>query len=175
MVKRKRKSARKLVLIALSTLSILLLAGFGLAKILDDGSGQGTTAGEDASLKPATSEEKQESESRKEEIVEEQKSQNSADSSSDIKSVTVVITEANSTGVRGYVQGIFEEGGTCTATATQGPQTITKTSTGFQNVSYTQCAPINWAPSLSGGSWTVSLSYKSAAASGRTSRAIEVN
>lgn len=155
---------------AAAALLILLLAGFGIAKVLDDKPTKETTTTPSGALMPATEAEKQESEARKDQIVEEQKSQSSTQSGT--KTVTVVITDASSSGVRGYVQGVFEDGGTCTATATQGSQTLTKSSTGFENVSYTQCSPINW--SLSGGTWTVNLSYKSAAASGSASRTVEV-
>lgn len=131
----------------------------------------GTTAG--TNLTPATAEEKQAAEAHKDQIANQQS--NPDQSSPATKTVPVVITEATKTGVKGYVQGIFEEGGTCTATATQGSQTITKTSTGFGNVSYTQCAPINWDNPLGSGSWTITLTYKSANGQGTASKALEVN
>lgn len=85
-------------------------------------------------------------------------------------SPSLVITEANGSVVRFYVNGVFEDGGTCTATATQGPQTVTRTSTGFKNVSYTQCPPIQW--NLPSGSWEVVVKYKSDTAD--VSRTIEI-
>lgn len=81
--------------------------------------------------------------------------------------VTPTITSANASPISGYVTGVFEEGGTCTATFTKGTTTKTRSSTGFQNVNYTQCAPIT-IPSgfLSAGSWKLTLKYSSNTASG---------
>lgn len=84
------------------------------------------------------------------------------------KSVKPIITSVNDpSSVTGYVPGIFEEGGTCTAVFTKGGTTKTRTSTGFENSSYTQCAPIS-IPSgfLSSGTWTLTLKYSSSEAAG---------
>lgn len=101
-------------------------------------------------------------------------STSSGGNSSNKKSVTPTITSANLGGVSGYVTGVFEEGGTCTATFKKGSTTKTRTSTGFQNASYTQCAPID-IPSgfLSSGTWTLTLKYSSDTAAG-TSAAQEL-
>jgi hypothetical protein len=134
-----------------------------------------TPDGKTVKLKKATDEEKKQSDDNKSDIVKREDAikQNAASPSGQTPS-TVVITNASSSGVRAYVTGVFEEGGVCTATA-QGPQTITKTSAGFQNVSYTQCAPIDWDTPLGPGSWTITVSYKSAATSSTQSTTIEVN
>ncbi len=85
------------------------------------------------------------------------------------KSVKPTITEATRTSIKAYVAGIFEEGGTCTATFTKDGQTLTKTSAGFQNASYTQCAPMDLANDfLSSGKWAVKLSYGSATSAGES-------
>jgi hypothetical protein len=171
MVKRSRR-LRKLTRSPLLLIAVLILflAGLGLGlrhwhKISP------STATSGGSLSPPTSTDKQAAADRKDQIVQQQQNQSAAPASG-TKTVTVVVTEASSSSVKGYVQGVFEEGGTCTATATQGSQTVNKTSTGFQNVSYTQCAPISW--SLGTGTWMVNLSYKSATAAGNSSKTIEV-
>jgi hypothetical protein len=84
------------------------------------------------------------------------------------RSVTPVITSVepgSPATVRGYVSGVVEDGGTCTATFTQtGKAPISATSQGFKNASVTNCTPIT--AQLSSGKWSVSLSYSSAVAEG---------
>jgi uncharacterized protein YxeA len=140
-----------------------------------------TPDGKTVKLKKATAEEKKASDDNKSAIVKRENTikDASANSSGQTPS-TVVITSPSPanpsvSGVRGYVTGVFEEGGTCTATATMGSQTVTKSSVGFQNVSYTQCAPIDWDSPLGHGTWAITLSYKSAATSSTQSTTIEVN
>jgi hypothetical protein len=71
------------------------------------------------------------------------------------------------TTINAFVTGVFEDDGTCTATLTQGAQTITRTSVGFKNASYTQCTPINLsAANLGTSPWSVVVSYSSGTASG---------
>ena len=126
---------------------------------------------------PGTATEKKETEDNKDRIVNEQ--QQTPASSSDTgnkKTVTPIITSSTGS-VRGSVNGIFEEGGTCTATFKKSDTTLTRTSAGFQNVSYTQCAPIAINDGfLSPGTWSVTLSYSSATAEGTSqSQTVEVN
>lgn len=70
--------------------------------------------------------------------------------------------------VDAFVQGTLEDGGTCTMTATKGGQKVTAQSTGRTNVSQTRCENIivDRAKFPSGGTWSVVVSYESAAASG---------
>lgn len=119
---------------------------------------------------PATPAEKNETEDTKSKIVTDQNnaaSSNTGTAAASKKAVTPTITEASKNSVKAYVTGIFEENGTCVATFTKGSTTLTKSSTGFQNVSYTQCAPMTLESGfLSTGSWSVSVHYASAAAEG---------
>lgn len=118
-------------------------------------------------LAPPTKEEKQQSEDSKQKIVDQQKNSNTANSGK--KQVTVTITNATTDNVSSYVSGVLEDGGTCTATFTQGSTTVSRTSSGFSNVSYTQCAPIT--PSLpSGGSWSVTVKYDSSTSGGTSQK-----
>jgi hypothetical protein len=96
-------------------------------------------------------------------------------SSGALKPSTVVITSTSAAGIRAYVNGVFENNGTCTASAVQGVQTYTKTSVGFENVSYTQCAPLNWDTPLGSGSWTITVSYKSTTTESKQTTTLEVN
>jgi hypothetical protein len=151
-------------------LLVLLGCGIYFAKSYFHRSTMTPVTPQGGNLATATEEEKQQAADNKDRIVEEQNNkpqptQNSPTPTPAKKQVTVTITNANKDTVNAYVSGIFEDGGTCTATFTQGSTVVTRTSTGFKNVSYTQCAPI--APNLpSGGTWSVVVSYSSAAAEG---------
>jgi hypothetical protein len=137
------------------------------------------TDGKKITLAPPTQAEKQQADDHKSDLVKNNASLNSTAPASQGVTSNVVITSPSSanpsaSGVRAYVNGVFEEGGTCTATATQGATSVTKSSAGFENVSYTQCAPIDWDSPLGSGKWTITVSYKSAATSSSQSVTIEV-
>lgn len=114
-------------------------------------------------LNPPTEEEKKETADNKDAIANDQQNGNTPTTTTPGQKKSVKPTITNTTGsINAYVAGIFEEGGTCTATFTKGTSSRTKTSAGFQNASYTQCAPISLEPGfLSPGDWTVSLKYTS--------------
>jgi hypothetical protein len=129
---------------------------------------------------PATPSEKQQAIDAKDKIVAQQKnstpSSPTIDTSSNNKKIVYpTITNTNGS-INALVTGVFEEGGTCTATFTKGSGTLSKTSVGFQNVSYTQCAPMNIeAGFLTPGTWSVVVTYSSTSASGSsTSQIMEV-
>jgi hypothetical protein len=127
-----------------------------------------TSSGSSVNLNPPTAAQSADGQSHKDAIV--QKDEQLKDGSNLNSQATVVITEATNTEVRGYISGVLEDNGTCTATATkQGRQTATATSTGFMNVSYTQCAPISWGTTLASGQWTITVSYKSSSTAASSS------
>jgi cytoskeletal protein RodZ len=81
--------------------------------------------------------------------------------------VTPTITSYDSGKVYALVTGVFEEGGTCTATATKsGSQPVIGTSEGFGNSNYTSCTPISL--SLPAGTWSLTVSYSSTKAEGKS-------
>lgn len=133
-----------------------------------------TGDGKTVKLKPPTKQEQQQASDQKSEIVKREAQVNQNGAGSQQKPSTVVIVSASESSVRAYVTGVFEEGGTCTATATQGGQSISKSSTGFQNVSYTQCAPIEWDAQLGSGTWSLTVAYKSASTQSSQTSSIEV-
>lgn len=164
-------------------IAVLVLAGGGayaLHRWRVDHVPPPTITGKDGkkiTLAPPTKDEKKAVEDHKSDLVKQQSADNNTSSGS--VASNVVITSPSSanplaTGVRAYVNGVFEETGTCTATATQGATSVTKTSAGFENVSYTQCAPIDWDSPLGSGKWTITVSYKSPATSSSQSVTIEV-
>lgn len=130
-----------------------------------------TKSGSKVDLSPGTPAEQQQIDKQKGQQTT-QPVTNESSGSQSLKKVSVFIT-STSLPVRAYASGIIEDGGTCTATFTQGTTTISKSSTGLANVSYTSCPPIS--PNLSKGKWSVVVSYKSSTAYGTSgAQSIEV-
>lgn len=153
----KRKNSRiiAIALIALVAVVFLLIRHFGHNDIATTPSG--------VKLAPATAQEKKEVNQNKAKIVQEQQSSNTTTTGK--KQVSITITSASSSSVNAYVTGVFEDNGMCSATFTQGTTAITRTSSGFSNVSYTQCTPIT--PNLpNNDGWSVVVKYSSDAAEG---------
>ncbi|MCA9344957.1 hypothetical protein KC946_03910, partial [Candidatus Saccharibacteria bacterium] len=92
---------------------------------------------------------------------------NSAGDNKAKKAVEPIISNSSDRLVTAYVAGVFEDGGKCEAIFTNGSVEKTKQSVGFQNVSYTQCAPLNLEPGfLTTGTWTLQVKYTSNTSSG---------
>jgi hypothetical protein len=161
------KLSRK-TLIAGGLVIVLLSATAGFFVYRHFNSREVPPAPEGINLGPATKEEKTQSDNAKDAIVANQEAQQNSSNSSSKKTAAVLISSASASNVSSYVTGIFEDGGTCTATFTQAGTTVTRTSEGFKNVSYTQCAPIS--PNLpNAGQWSVVVSYSSSTAEGKSS------
>lgn len=166
--KHSRKFTNKHYLVlVLGIVAILIIAGVALN--LRSGNNQTVTKpsadGLPVNLSPPTKQEKAETEAHKENLT--QPSQ-PAPSENKKKQVTPIITNASKREINAYVPGVFEEGGICTATLTKGDKTVTKTSKGFGNVSYTSCEPINIENLLDAGTWSAIVSYSSNAAEGKS-------
>jgi len=106
-------------------------------------------------------------------------SPNSTPKPAGLQQIVPVITSASQEGqsvvVRAYVAEVFENGGACTATFTKsGQASVSGSSVGFQNASYTTCPPIKVSRGkfLTAGNWTLALSYKSSSAEGSTTQQI---
>jgi hypothetical protein len=137
----KIKSLSKKTLIIIGIVALIIVAGGVLAfvKIRDSNKPLPTSADQPTNtvnFNPPTEQEKSAADERKEAIVNEQNSNNQTPAGSK-KQVVPVITNASQNGVNSYVSGIFEEGGTCTATFTQGAAKFTKTSTAFADATTT--------------------------------------
>lgn len=163
--KNKNYRNKKLLIGSIVAVSVIgLSVGFFMYKSRDNQSVSEVTTdtGQTVNYAPATAEEKKQAEDKKEEIVKQKDQKENATSPSTGK-VIVKPSITNTTGsINAYVSGVFEEGGTCTAIFTKDSTTLTKTATGFQNVSYTQCAPMNLEPGfLSAGQWIVTVKYVS--------------
>jgi hypothetical protein len=122
---------------------------------------------------PPTPQDKADTQARKEALAKQyQQQQSSPQPSPSKQAVTPVITNASQIGqqitVNAYVSGIFEDGGICTASFTQGSLQVTKNSTAFANATTTDCPPIvmNSSEFSSKGNWQVTVAYNSAKATG---------
>jgi hypothetical protein len=173
MAKRKSKKVLSKKLLLIGT-ALLLVVAAGAAYHFTRSSSPAPSTSQNkpnpnpyVNLNPATDQEKQQSQNAKDAIVaqQDQQAQKPADSSGAKAAVTPVITHADSTVVNGYVSGVFENGGTCTATFTKSGDTKSFTSAGFENVSYTSCPPIH-VSGLGSGSWALILNYSSSTSSG---------
>lgn len=168
-MKSKKHTTKKKVLVSALLVFLLVGGGLGAYKFMHRNDVPVTTTERQPTVNysEATAAEKKEADANKERIVKETEEPAPSGTPSQKKAVIPTITQANPNNISSYVSGIFEEGGTCTATFTKGSTTLTKTSSGFQNVSYTQCAPINIESGfLSPGSWSVKVSYSSDTAQG---------
>lgn len=172
MLKKIKDSGSKKRLAVIGLIAIAVIVGGALA-FRHFTANTAPAAPKGVNLAPATPGEKQEAQNNKDRIAASQKdggpttTPSTAPVASGKTQVNVLITSANSSMVTSYVTGAFEDGGTCTATFTQGATVVTRTSGGFKNVSYTQCPPIT--PNLpSGGSWSVVVTYSSNTSEGKS-------
>ncbi len=126
-------------------------------------------------LSPATEDDQKQADERKEQLAD-QEEQNQTPPTN--QKVTPVIISASATSVRGFVPGIYESGGTCTATFTKDGKTVTKQSAATKGATTTDCTPISLtkADFPATGEWTVVLSYKSSTAEGSSaSQKVTIN
>lgn len=163
-----KKTPLKKVVIGL-IIVLVLVAAYGVFHHFTTDAIKTTTSG--VKLAPPTKQEQASGDEQKDTIVNQTKDGQAnpsptATTATGKKVVTPIISYAGSDRLNAYVGGVLEDGGTCTATYTQaGQATIVRTSTGFSNVSYTQCAPIT--PNLpAAGTWSVVVQYSSTSAEG---------
>lgn len=96
----------------------------------------------------------------------------SQNSNNDKKVVQVGVTSSTvangSLTIRAFVQGVIEGTGTCTATLTKAPDTVTASSAGFIDATTTQCTPIsiNLSDFKETGIWNLVVSYSSDTSNG---------
>jgi hypothetical protein len=169
------KSRRQLIKLALLTVLAVLLVGAGACAVflrdkttvkptLPTNGNPDQPTKPYVNLSPPTQQDQQDNQAHKQSLTEQ--SSPTPTGSDGKKVVPVIITSATAQTINGYVTGVFEDGGICTAKLTNSStgQSSTFTSSGFQNASYTSCAPIH--PNVSGSGWSVVLSYSSSTAEG---------
>ncbi len=128
----------------------------------------GTEKSTDINYNPPTKEEIKETEDRKEQLSDPVTPPVTNTSGKVV--VTPVVTNSSQSEVRSFVTGVSEDGGTCTATFTHEALSFSKTSTGFKNVSTTNCEPISLSRSdfSASGKWSVTVSYSSNTSEGKS-------
>ncbi len=138
----------------------------------------------EVNLQPATKEDKKRADDNKQRIIEKDeqlKKQGQRNSSAGKQAVAPAITYAEQYGanieVGAYVGGVFEDGGTCTATFSKVGASFSKTTTGVKNVSSVNCPTMIIPTSAfsTKGAWSVVVSYSSNTSSGSSApKQIEV-
>lgn len=182
MIKHK-KSNKKLLIIVICIVLVLGAGAIYLITRKSNNSSQPSTTTnqtETINLDPPTEADKQRVEDNKQRIIEDSNKTNSQ-ATSGLKQVMPVITYAEQykeqVEVGSYVGGVFEDGGTCTATFSQGSSSFTRSSTGVKGSNNVNCPMITAKASdfPSKGTWNVTLSYSSSTASGSSaSKGFEV-
>lgn len=180
-INKKRLPLQKTALIGLA--SVLLVAGlvflgYTILSNKDDSSlSSSPDSSEDAediiNLDPPTAEDIQRAEDNKDRIVErENATPPTTPPANGKKNVTPVITYAGQYGavveVGGYTDGVFESSATCTATFTKSSHSLVKTVNAVQNTNAMDCPVMlaNTSEFVEKGTWSVTISYNSATASG---------
>lgn len=177
----RQKSTKKRPPLLFIIIGVLLVAGiiggYFYIKNKDDRSKADKT-GTTINYRPATEEEKKQSEDAKDKLVEEQQTQQNSATKDDQpnsgrpSTLTPFISYLEQVGpnieASGYIGGLFEDNGTCTLTLTNGSAKLNKQSKGFKDFNHTSCTPFSFPSSelTKTGTWTVSLSYSSASGSG---------
>ncbi|OGL34605.1 hypothetical protein A3F65_00715 [Candidatus Saccharibacteria bacterium RIFCSPHIGHO2_12_FULL_47_16b] len=162
-----RKLSKKWLLLAVA---VLIVGGF-LFWLSNKGDDDSTTKpGTSVNLEPPTKEEKDQVQKYKEQLADRGSSTSNTSqpsTASGKKSVTPFISswgqnQSNDVEVRGYVEGIYEDGGTCTAALTKDGQQVSQSRTSVANAQNTSCGLITVPRSkLSPSVWSITLSYSS--------------
>lgn len=155
----KKAKSKKAVFIILA---IILLAGAatGAHYLLADNS---ETLKSSSKYTPPTKEEKQQVEDHKDQLEKENDQPGAPESSA----TSVIITYANqqdqSIIVSSYVNGIIEQGGTCTVKLTKAAQDIVRSATALLDAKHTTCPTITIPRSdfSESGDWSLIVSYNS--------------
>ena len=96
-------------------------------------------------------------------------SQASATNSDGKKVATPIITSYDQQEVRAFVNGVIEDGGTCTATYTHGGDVVTASSKGISDAGHTTCGPMKLVgPVNIQGDWSVTVTYSSSGYYGKS-------
>ncbi len=134
---------------------------------------------------PPTSEEVENSQNAKKDILSEDRKSNKNTSNDEqtttLKKVTIGVSHADvvedNVEIRAFVEGVVEGTGTCTATLTKsGSQPVTKSSKAFVDASTSQCQPIFIPLSQfnQDSTWTLVVTYNSPTSTGMSEK-IPVN
>lgn len=138
------------------------------------------TQAQDINFDPPTAEDAQRAADNKQRLTDQPSQPNASPGTK--KSVKPTITGAGQYGevveISSFVGGVFEDGGTCTATFTSGGTSFTSSVQAVSNVNTVNCPTIsvpisNFNPR---GTWSVTISYSSNTAAGTSDpKQVEVN
>lgn len=182
---RQNKKSQKIALISAAVVVAISGVGYAVYRARDNKTAQNTD-NSTINQAPATEEEKQQAEDNKDRIaadIDKNKSENQSQNGTQAPTKSngaVTITYAGQYGdqveIGAFMSNVFEDGGTCKATLTNGGTTITKETKGFKDVSSTTCTPfIIPGNELSAGSWKIKVQYSSNTVTGESGeKTIEV-
>jgi len=97
-----------------------------------------------------------------------------------VTSANVLITDAGqydtAIEVRGYIDNVYDNTGTCTAMFTKGSLQVTKTNPGFKDAKTTQCGALDFTRDQfkEAGTWQLTLSFKSPSIEGSATKSVEI-
>lgn len=181
--KRAKLPAKKIALFALFTLFVALvlfgLDRYGVVNLPFIGKEESQTTSDDINYGPPTKQELEETESFKQNSTKEPDKKQTTDTAQ-TKSVTPVISSwGQSAGdgnveISGYVDGVYENGGTCTLTLEKSGKRVSQSQSAALNAQNISCGFISIERSkLDPGEWTATLAYSSNTASG-TSQPVKI-
>jgi GH25 family lysozyme M1 (1,4-beta-N-acetylmuramidase) len=170
-----RHNRKKIILVILLVVAVLITAYF---IVIRDNNNQGDKPRPTNTINydGPTEEEKKAGDIQKEADKQRQEINNSAPP----QTANIVIVDSSqydsTIEIRSYVSNVYEDGGTCKATLTNGSKTVSKTSTAFKDATTTQCEPIDIPRSefTSTGDWKLVLSYSSSKIQGETNGSVRI-
>lgn len=176
------KKNKKTIVIVLSIVAMVLVIASAVYFIFFNKPATtfpGTAGVSEVNYDPPTDEEKQSGNDQKEAVVEQDKldTQGTTNTQADVFiSDASYYSDSGVVEVRGYITNIYEDGGQCTATLTQGTHSVSQTSTGFKDATTTQCGAINIPRSKfpAGGTWNLTLTYNSTTAKGSSAANVQL-
>lgn len=179
-----QKPSKKLTFIAITLVALAAISVFYI-KNNSNNEQPKNPAGiqDDINFTPPTAEDKQRVEDNKQrnvardEALKDQTPQQPNTKRSVIPTITYAGQYGQAVEIGGYVNGVFEDGGTCKATFSQSTNSFIKSVTAIKNTNSVDCPVMsaNTNEFSSKGTWTVSITYISATAEGTSeSKQIEV-
>lgn len=169
------KINKKIIITAIG----IILIGAGVAYALNSNpeTPSPTTNQSTDNQAQTTEQQNEEANQKKDEVVNSQENQQPKPTPTPVttkKPITPVITNAGQYGsrveVRAFMPSIYESGGTCTATFTQGTKKFSRQTEGIKDATTTRCdvflVPLS---DFSSGDWKVIVTYNSSIYSGSSS------
>lgn len=160
---------QKKVIIGTLVILLLFVGAFFIFKYEKDSSSR--SQDNQVNYNPPTEEEQKAADTQKEKNLQREQID---ESSPQTQNANIVIVDAsqyeNIVEVRAYVSNLYENGGKCTATLTNGNLTVRKASDAFKDATTTQCGAIDIPLSefSTKGNWNLKVSYSSGSSNGES-------